>query len=184
MAKLRLEDGTIYTDLSAIAHELAPLNIQLDRWTTGSDPQLHRLLAQTQLSDDEKDQVLAALEHYFKHLQETANYQSRDLIVLHPEVPDLDTLLAKFDRTHTHADDEVRYILDGEGVFGFIRPDGSQVELTVEAEDYINVPAGTEHWFYLTPKRRTKAIRYFSGTEGWVPQYTESEIRLRPVLAS
>lgn len=103
-----------------------------------------------------------ALDGYFQQLQQT-----RDLIVLHPDVPNLDELLAKFDRIHTHAEDEVRYILDGAGVFGFVRPDGSQVELTVEAADYINVPAGTEHWFYLTPQRRIKAIRYFTGTAGY-----------------
>lgn len=182
MAKLRLADGTIYTDLSTISDELSHLNIQLNYWSVGEDPQLHYLLEQESLNDEEKDQVLTALDDYFKQLQQTANYQSRDLIVLHPEVPNLDALLAKFDRIHTHADDEVRYIIDGEGIFGFVRPDGSQVELTVQAEEYINVPAGTEHWFYLTPKRRIKAIRYFTGTEGWVPQYTGTQINVRPVV--
>ncbi|MGB8700829.1 MAG: cupin, partial [Thermosynechococcaceae cyanobacterium] len=93
----------------------------------------------------------------------------------------LDTLLAKFNRPHTHADDEVRYIVDGEGIFGFIAPDGTQLELTVQVEDYINVPARTEHWFYLTPSRRIKAVRYFSGTEGWVPNYTDTAIRMQPI---
>ncbi|MBF2025585.1 MAG: cupin domain-containing protein [Oscillatoriales cyanobacterium C42_A2020_001] len=182
MATLRLENGAILTDADAIADELAPLNIQLNQWTLGDNPALQNLLVQEQLHEIEKAQVLAALEHYFEQLQQTGNYASRDLIVLHPQVPNLAELLAKFDRPHTHSDDEVRYILDGEGVFGFIRPDGSQIELTVTATDYINVPAGTEHWFYLTPQRRIKAIRYFSGTEGWVPRYTETAIRFRPVL--
>ncbi|MFB2892614.1 acireductone dioxygenase [Aerosakkonemataceae cyanobacterium BLCC-F50] len=182
MAKLRLADGTIHTDWLTISNELSPLNIQLNYWSVGEDPQLHHLLEQESLNDEEKEQVLTALDGYFEQLQQTANYQSRDLIVLHPETPNLDALLAKFDRIHTHADDEVRYIIDGEGIFGFVRPDGSQVELTVQAEEYINVPAGTEHWFYLTPKRRIKAIRYFTGTEGWVPQYTGTQINVRPVL--
>jgi 1,2-dihydroxy-3-keto-5-methylthiopentene dioxygenase len=59
-----------------------------------------------------------------------------------------------------------------------VRPDGSQVELTVKAEEYVNVPAYTEHWFYLTETRRIKAIRYFSATEGWTPEYTDTEIRI------
>jgi 1,2-dihydroxy-3-keto-5-methylthiopentene dioxygenase len=182
VATLRLDNGKILTDWQAIAVELAPLNIQLNRWSLGDYVRLHQLLAQGQLTDSEKEQVLTGLDAYFEQLQQTANYQSRDLIVLHPNIPNLDELLAKFDRIHTHSDDEVRYILDGAGIFGFVRPDGSQVELTVEAEEYINVPAGTEHWFYLTPQRRIKAIRYFTGTEGWVPQYTGTEIRSRPVL--
>ncbi len=179
MAILRLEDGTTYTAIAEIARELAPLNIQLAYWPVGDRPQLLSLLVREALNDEEKEQVLVALDGYFEELQRTAAYQSRDLIVLHPGIPNLDAMLTKFDQIHTHSDDEVRYIIDGEGIFGFVRPDGTQVELTVQPEEYINVPADTEHWFYLTPARRIKAVRYFIGTEGWVPEYTGKEIRCR-----
>lgn len=179
VAILQLENGAIYTELKDIAPELASLNIQLNRWSVGDNPQLHSLLAQNSLSEEEKEQVLKELDRYFEQLKQTAGYQSRDLIVLHPETPNLDALMAKFDQIHTHELDEVRYILDGEAIFGFVRPDGSQVELTVQKEEYINVPALTEHWFYLTKARRVKAVRYFTTTEGWIPQYTGREIRTR-----
>ncbi|MBW4618902.1 MAG: cupin domain-containing protein [Cyanosarcina radialis HA8281-LM2] len=181
MAILRLENGTALERLNDIAGELAALNVQIDRQSIGEEPQLHELLTKESLSEAEKERVLVALDGYFQQLQQTAGYKSRDLLVLHPQVPNLDELLSKFDRIHTHADDEVRYVIAGEGVFGFVRPDGSQVELTVQAEEYINVPAGTEHWFHLTPTRRMKAVRYFSGTEGWVPQYTGREIHFSGV---
>ena len=179
MAILKLEDGTSYTSVDDIARELAPLNVQLNRWSIGNNPDLKNLLAKDALSDEEKAQVLEALDGYFEQLKQTAGYQSRDLIVLHPEVPNLSTLLAKFDTTHYHTDREVRYIIAGDGVFGFVRPDSTQVELTVQAEDYINVPANTEHWFELTPSQRIKAVRYFTTTEGWVPEYTNTEKRFR-----
>ena len=178
MAKIRLEDGSVLTDLAAIADVLAPLHIALHHWPVGTDPTLGHLLGQETLTPEEKETVLAGLDHYFEKLRDTAGYQNRDLIVLHPAVPNLEDLLAKFDKIHTHADDEIRYIVDGEGVFGFVLPDESQVELTVQPEEYINVPAGTEHWFVLTPQRRIKAVRYFAGTEGWVPQYTDRPIRI------
>jgi 1,2-dihydroxy-3-keto-5-methylthiopentene dioxygenase len=92
-------------------------------------------------------------------------------------------MLAKFDKVHTHSDDEVRYIIDGEGIFGFVLPDGRQVELTVETGDYINVPADTEHWFHLTEKRRIKAVRYFTSAEGWVANYTGTPVRIGRVPA-
>lgn len=183
MAILQREDGTTCTELEAIARELAPLNIQLHRWPVGDDPQTRALLAKEALSDGEKEQLLQSLDRYFEELKNTQGYQSRDAIVLHAGIPNLDAMLSKFQNCHTHADDEVRYIIDGEGVFGFARPDGSQVELTVQPEEYINVPAGTEHWFHLTDARRIKAVRYFIGTEGWVPQYTGTEIRFRPLAA-
>ncbi len=183
MAILQLDNGKTYTDLQDITRELASLNIQLNRWAVGENAQLHQLVAKESLDADEKEQVLQALDSYFEQLRQAAGYESRDLIVLHPEVANLDAMLAKFDKTHTHADDEVRYIVDGEGIFGFVRPDGSQVELTVQPEEYINVPAGTEHWFYLTPARRIKAVRYFIGTEGWVPEYTGTPIRMGQAVA-
>ncbi len=179
MAILRLEDDTTYTEISDIQRELAPLNIQVNSWEIGNDTKVKALLAQDMLSDGEKEYVLKGLDKYFLQLATTAGYQERDLIVLHSSVPKLDAMLSKFDKIHTHADPEVRYIIAGEGIFGFVRPDGSQVELTVQPEDYINVPSGVEHWFYLTSERQIKAVRYFTNTEGWVPDYTNTEIRLR-----
>jgi 1,2-dihydroxy-3-keto-5-methylthiopentene dioxygenase len=181
MAKIRLENGLTITDLPSIAATLAPLNIQLHHWPIGESAELRSLLAQESLDDSEKETVLTALDHYFQRLQASDGYQNRDLIVLNPDVPNLDALLAKFDKIHAHADNEIRYIVDGEGVFGFVLPDETQVELTVEPGEYINVPAGTEHWFVLTESRRIKAVRYFIGTDGWVPEYTGREIRVQPV---
>lgn len=175
MAILKLENGQQLTDETAIATELAPLNIKLNHWSIGTE--IQSLLAKQTLTDDEKEQVLVGLDHYFERLKMDLGYTSRDLIVLHPDVPNLDGMLARFNPVHTHADDEVRYIVDGEGVFGFVRSDGSQVELTVQPAEYINVPAGTEHWFYLTSSRRVKAVRYFAGTEGWTPDYTGTSIK-------
>src|SRR5262245_11488703 len=123
MAKLRRDDGVVWTELSDIQRELAPLGIRLSDWPTGDVP----LLRKETLDDAEKGQVLAALDHYFEKLKASDGYQTRDLIVLHQAVPKLDEMLAKFDRCHTHDDVEVRYIVDGEGIFGFVRPDGSQV---------------------------------------------------------
>ena len=137
MAILRMEDGQKLTELEAIAAELAPLNIGLSYWTMGDDSELQMLLQSQALNEVEKEQVLVSLDHYFESLKTDLGYTSRDLIVLHPDVPNLDGLLSKFNNVHTHADDEVRYIVDGEGIFGFVRPDGSQVELTVQASEYI-----------------------------------------------
>ena len=179
MAILRLENGTTYTQQSDITRELAPLNIQLNRWPVGDSAEIQNLLAKDALDDNQKEQVLQALDGYFQQLSESAGYQHRDLIVLHPDIPNLDTMLSKFNKCHIHADDEVRYIVAGEGIFGFVCPDGSQVELTVQPEEFINVPANTEHWFYLTAARKIKAVRYFTTKEGWTPQYTDTEIRSR-----
>lgn len=178
MAILRKENGNETRDFGEIQQELADLNIQLKIWPVGNHPELKSLLSKDRLIDNEKEQVLYLLNHYFEELQNSAGYRDRDLIVLHSETPQLDEMLAKFDRCHTHDDDEVRYIVDGEGVFGFIKPDGSQISLQIQAGEYINVPKNTEHWFVLTNKKRIKAVRYFTSTDGWTPIYTDTTKKL------
>lgn len=185
MAILQLEDGNNYRQPSDIDRELAPLNIRLQHWPVlnqvDHDPGLSLLVAQEQLNENEKTLILKSLDRYFRQLQQNSGYQSCDLMVLHPATPNLDILMAKFSRTHTHAQDEVRYVIAGEGVFGFVRPDGSQIELTVQAAEYINIPAGTEHWFHLSARRSIKAVRYFIDTNGWTPAYTNTPIRFQPL---
>ena len=182
MARLKQEDGTVLDDLDAIQKALAPMNVQVRHWPTGDDPQVQSLLATPALDDAQKEQVLVGLDHYFRQLETEQGYKSRDLIVLHADIPNLDQALQKFSPAHTHDDDEVRYIVAGEGVFGFTLPGGGQAELLVQAGEYINVPANAEHWFHLTQAKTIKAVRYFSGTDGWVPRYTGTEIRVEPLV--
>jgi 1,2-dihydroxy-3-keto-5-methylthiopentene dioxygenase len=176
MAILRLEDGTQYTNFNEIDEELASLNIQLKHLPIGEKLAVHRLLEQDILKAEQKDQVLAAVDSYFIELKRTAGYQWRDLTVLHPGSPCLYALITHFDRCHTHADDEALYVLAGECIFGFVRPDRSQVELIVQAQEYISVPALTEHWFCPTASLQFKAVRYFTTVGGWTPQYTDTKI--------
>ncbi|AGY57416.1 cupin domain-containing protein [Gloeobacter kilaueensis] len=171
MAGLRFEDGSTTRDPARIADALRTVGVQLAYRPI--NPAASALASRIELEEDEKAQLLASLEHDFA----LASPQ-QDLIVLQPQTANLDALTARFESCHTHSDDEVRYIVDGEGCFGFVRPDGVQFELTVEAGDYIAVPAGTEHWFRLTAQKRIKAVRYFSGTAGWVPVYTQTPVRL------
>lgn len=178
MALLTLESGKQITALSQIEEFLSDLEIEVKRWPVPQTAQTLSLIESADLDASQKETLLKSCDQYFEQLAEDYGYQSRDLIVLHPETPQLEQALKKFEAAHTHADDEVRYIVDGEGVFGFVMPDGSQVKLQVEREEYINIPQGTEHWFVLTDKKRIKAIRYFSGTEGWTPEYTGTKLKL------
>ncbi len=175
MARLEQETGAVLSDVASIDEALAPLGVRLQHWPIADG--MAELLLKDQLDTDAKEQILQAHDPYFETLKTDAGYQSRDLIVLHPEIQGLGELLQKFDRCHTHSDDEVRYIVAGEGIFGFVYPDGTQAELTIEPGEYINVPANTEHWFILTGTKRIKAIRYFSSTDGWVANYTNTPIR-------
>ena len=167
------------TDMERVAAILAPLGVgvrEIPVMAAGAAA----LLAQAQLDADAQAALLAALDDVFQRLQREKGYQERDLVVLYPEHPQLPELDARFRRIHTHEDEEVRYIVDGEGVFGFVLEDGAQVELTVQAGDYIHIPANVEHWFRLNDAQRIKAVRYFSARGGWTPHYTNRDLQHFP----
>jgi 1,2-dihydroxy-3-keto-5-methylthiopentene dioxygenase len=177
MAQLKFENGTVLSELSEICAALAPLQIELSHWPIELTATVGPLLAAETLSDGQKEDLLRALDDRFNEQRAKYGYQSRDLVVLHPQVPKLDEMLKIFDKCHRHADDEVRYVVDGSGIFGFVMPDQSQIQLTVEREEFIRVPAGTEHWFVLDQKRRIKTVRYFATKEGWAAQYSGTSVR-------
>lgn len=165
-------DGESVRDTGKVASILAPLGVRLEFWPPDRDGGVGALLDLPALSDPEKETVLLRHDAYFETLRSSDGYQSRDLIVLNPRTPGLEELLSAFLRIHTHDDDEVRYIVDGEGVFGFVLPDATQAELLVSTGDFVKIPKNTEHWFRLTPENRIKAVRYFTSKAGWVPVYT------------
>lgn len=172
MARIILNDGTDMTDLEQIQQRLARIGINLQSWPAPTSERAKQLLAQKSLNDAEKEELLKSVDNRFEELKRDKGYSTRDMIVIHEDIPGLADLLAKFDKIHYHTDDEVRYILAGRGYFGFVEADGTQFMLEVSAGDYINVPADTEHWFELLDSTQIKAVRYFIDTSGWTPVYT------------
>jgi 1,2-dihydroxy-3-keto-5-methylthiopentene dioxygenase len=175
MARMIFSDGKENTDLNFIQARLGKLGIALKRWPAPDSPRAKDLLGKQSLTDAEKEELLKLVDNRFEELKRDKGYQTRDMVVIHEGIPNLAELLAKFDKIHTHSDDEVRYILAGSGFFGFVEPDGNQFLLEVTAGDYINVPANAEHWFEMKGCTRCKAVRYFIDTAGWTPHYTGRE---------
>jgi 1,2-dihydroxy-3-keto-5-methylthiopentene dioxygenase len=93
-----------------------------------------------------------------------------------PDTPNLDVMLNKFNSEHWHDEDEVRFIVDGRGLFHIRPKSGPVFAIEVEAGDLIRVPRGTHHWFDLCADRRIRAIRLFQDPSGWTPHYTRSGI--------
>jgi 1,2-dihydroxy-3-keto-5-methylthiopentene dioxygenase len=172
MARIIEPNGNEIRDLPAVQARLARLGITLRNWPAPTSARAHELLERKSLSDAEKEELLKLVDNRFEELKREKGYQTRDMVVIHEDIPGLADLLAKFDKIHTHSDDEVRYILSGSGYFGFVEHDGKQFLLEVSGGDYINVPANAEHWFEMRGCTRCKAVRYFIDTSGWTPHYT------------
>jgi 1,2-dihydroxy-3-keto-5-methylthiopentene dioxygenase len=179
MSHVQLEDGTRITDPAGVARELAPLGVRLERAPTPTEGEAAGLLDRAALDDAQKERALALLDPFIEAHVAGEGFTTRDMIVLHDGIPGLPDLLAPFARCHRHDDHETRWIVDGEGTFGFVKDGGAQLALTVVAGDFIQVPKGTEHWFVLTDKRRIKAVRHFVDKSGWVPRYTDTAVRVR-----
>lgn len=183
MALLSFTDGTRVANPREIQKTLSGIGVCLERWPIPDNRDLEALLALDQPAPEDSDRLLGFFESRFDTLKATLGYQSRDLISLSPGLPGLDGLLGRFKDCHTHDDDEIRYVVEGAGIFGFVLPNKDQIELLVLPGDYINVPRGAEHWFRLTTDRRIKAIRYFTSREGWVPVYTGTPVHPFPEIA-
>jgi 1,2-dihydroxy-3-keto-5-methylthiopentene dioxygenase len=115
--------------------------------------------------------ILAAYAPEIDSLKARGGFVTADVIDVRPETPNLDAMLAKFAKEHTHTEDEVRFILQGSGVFHVNPVDRPVFAIEVHAGDLISVPLGTRHWFDLCADRRIRAIRLFQDTTGWTPHY-------------
>jgi hypothetical protein len=107
MAVLRFPPDEHVTDgETEIRMKLGALGIDYERWD------LSRVDA-----DAPAEAVLAAYAEEIEAMKQRGGYVTADVIDVTPETPNLDAMLARFDKEHTHSEDEVRFILAGRGIF-------------------------------------------------------------------
>ncbi|WP_257557936.1 acireductone dioxygenase [Sphingobium sp. CFD-2] len=152
-------------DHGAIAAILEPTGVRLERWEAGAT-----------LSPDAADaEIMAAYAEDIERLKARGGYRSCDIVKMTPDHPDREAMRAKFLAEHVHDDDEVRFFVEGAGLF-YIRFGGTVHALECTAGDLIVLPAGTPHWFDTGERPRFTAIRLFTTPEGWVARFTGDEI--------
>jgi len=153
------------TDGVAIAAALKPIEVRFERWSATKE-----LPAQI---DDAA--VLDAYSADIERLKRECGYQSVDVLRCLPDNPKRSELRLKFLEEHTHDDDEVRFFVEGAGMF-YLRAAGKVHMTLCERGDLIGVPAGTRHWFDMGPAPRFTAIRLFTTPAGWVANFTGERI--------
>jgi len=154
------------TDFKILQNFFKAQGVVLEKW------EAKKILSK----DSTQEEILAAYAHELKPYMENHGYQDADVINVHPQTENLKMIREKFMQEHTHSDDEVRFFVDGAGVFWFNLEDDNVLSLKCEAGDFISVPKNVKHWFDLHPNYNVKCIRVFSNTDGWTPQYTKSGI--------
>lgn len=169
MSRLQIFDevdaGTILLeteDGAQIAQELSAIGVTFERWPT-------RAMG---------DNVLAAYAPEIEKLKSLGGYRSIDVICLRPDHPERAALRTKFLSEHTHAEDEVRFFIEGEGLFT-LHAQGKVWNVLCTAGDLMSVPAGMRHWFDMGARPHFTAIRMFVNPDGWVAQFTGDDIAAR-----
>jgi 1,2-dihydroxy-3-keto-5-methylthiopentene dioxygenase len=167
MAIVRVpEEGRTLKTREAVTEYLAGINIEYGTW----EPE------HPTSSTAPAEEVLQAYKKEIDVLKARGGYVTADVINVTRETPNLETMLAKFSREHWHDEDEVRFIIEGRGLFHVHPREGDVFAIEVEAGDLIRVPRGTHHWFDLCVDKRIRAIRLFQDTSGWTPHYTDSGV--------
>ena len=113
----------------------------------------------------------AARAELLARVKREHGYVDEDFVELGPDTPNLDAICAKFDKEHFHTEDEVRFVVAGEGIFDVRDANDEWVRIEVSAGDMIVIPANTHHRFLLTDTRQIRCMRLFANHDGWAPMY-------------
>ncbi|ALP53065.1 cupin [Candidatus Tenderia electrophaga] len=148
-----------------IATRLRDAGVLFERWQA-SQPLDH---------DASQEAIIEAYRPAVDRLMQEYGFQSVDVIALGPDHPDRVALRQKFLDEHVHSEFEVRFFVDGQGLF-YIHQGDKVYAVLCQQGDLISVPANTKHWFDMGAAPSLKCIRLFTSTEGWVAQYTGDKI--------
>ena len=159
-------------DRELITRELAARGITLERWP-----------ARAALPEGaDQAEILAAYAEEIAQVQAGGRYPTVDAIRLGPDHPEREALRRKFLSEHTHDEDEVRFFVEGRGLF-CLHLGEEVLQLLCERNDWIAVPAGTPHWFDMGAEPSFCALRFFDNPEGWVARFSGDPIADRfPLL--
>lgn len=152
------------TDMQAIAVALGEIGVTFERWPTRTLP-----------AGSGNDAILAAYAPEIEQLKARGGYQSIDVVSVVPDHPDRAAMRGKFLSEHTHAEDEVRFFVRGEGLFT-LHASGRVWNVLCGEGVLMSVPAGMTHWFDMGAAPDFTVIRMFLNPDGWVAAFTGSDI--------
>jgi 1,2-dihydroxy-3-keto-5-methylthiopentene dioxygenase len=155
-------------DVGIITSQMNELNIIFERWQTASDlPE-----------DADQETILDAYKDSISTLNKTYGFELVDVAILSPDNPNKDEIRQQFNFEHTHSDFEIRFFVEGSGLFYF-HLNKKVYLLLCEKGDLISVPSMVSHWFDMGADPDFKLIRFFPSVDGWVADKTGSDIATR-----
>lgn len=161
----RPDEALALRDPDEIADRLWEAGVLFERWTAEHDF----------TPDASQEEVISAYQRSVNRLIDRYEFRTADVISLRPDHPEKDALRTRFLSEHTHAEFEVRFFVEGCGLF-YLHIGDRVYMILCEQGDLLSVPAGVKHWFDMGENPSFKCIRLFTNPEGWVAQYTGNPI--------
>ncbi|MEZ5539917.1 MAG: acireductone dioxygenase [Pseudomonadales bacterium] len=152
-------------DPSLIAENLHAAGIRFEQWQP-SEPVK---------AGDSQEAILQAYQKDVENIVAECGFVTVDVISIDSRNPNKQALREKFLSEHIHTEDEVRFFVDGCGLF-YLHIGNQVYSVLCEKGDFLSVPANTKHWFDLGAEPELAAIRFFNNVEGWVAHYSGDEI--------
>lgn len=150
---------------SEIAQQLERVGVRFEQWEA----------SQAIAAGASQADTITAYQSDIDRLIAADGYQTVDVVSLTADHPQKDAFRQKFLAEHRHSEDEVRFFVAGQGLFS-LHINDKVYEVLCEKGDLISVPANTTHWFDMGPNPNFVAIRLFNNPEGWVANFTGSDI--------
>jgi len=151
-----------------IANQLAAIGVRFEQWQASAELE----------PGASHEAVLSAYRGDIDRIVAEKGFKTVDVVSIAPDNPKREEMRAKFLAEHFHKEDEVRFFVDGSGLFTLHV--GERIyEIRCEKGDLIGVPDSTLHWFDMGPEPRFVAIRFFTEPDGWVGHFTDSGLAER-----
>ena len=148
-----------------ISAELEIRGIKFQRWP--SKPKLEQGATH--------EQILAAYASLISSVQNNEGYKTVDVMRVWSDQPGGSPLRQTFLKEHHHAEDEVRFFVEGCGLFS-LHINDEVLQVSCQANDWIAIPAGTKHWFDMGANPNYCVLRFFKNAKGWVASFTDDPI--------
>ncbi len=156
------------TDVAEIARELAAIGVRFEQLAIDLRAPL----------GDDHGAIVDAARNVVEYVARDGGYATVDVVRVVRGQAGTEPMRRKFLSEHVHADDEVRYFVDGSGAF-YLRSAGRVYQAICVRGDLLSVPAGVRHWFDMGPDPEFTAIRWFDNEDGWVAEFTGDTIAER-----
>jgi 1,2-dihydroxy-3-keto-5-methylthiopentene dioxygenase len=154
-----------FTDFEGIEANLKEIGVQFERWTAAH-------VLDFGVSNNE---ILKAYAKPIERLKTQYGFQSSDVVAVKSANSETTALREKFLSEHTHSEFEVRFFVEGCGLF-YLHVGDQVFSVLCEQGDLLTVPANVTHWFDMGENPHFACIRLFTNPDGWVANFTGSDI--------